>query len=322
MKTLIAIVLPIALICWAAPVDALNQPLGINLGFTNFLDGAPPGPGWYLTEYYQLIHAADIENDAGLPENADLDVFVNITQLIYQSDVTFLGGNPGFDIMILTPYFMPPNYYPYEELANEMWHDIIRSVKGVFNGQVGVVVNRYGFLEGICGQEDWSKYDYYQEADIVYYYMFRLLLDKYRTNENPSLEEMRGKFSEYLDDLEKQASDAGVKLSIVAVFYSYENAVNEGKVEFSDIGNPAIQALRADWQHQADAYEALFQAAEGRTEIVRIVPFGYWWDDAMDPETARPRISIWSSQRNKNAEGVIKKSNVPSSSGQSSKRVS
>ena len=212
----------------------------------------------------------------------------------------------GFDLMIVTPGYMNPKYYPYEELANEMWRDIINSVKAVFNGQVGVVVDRYGFLEGVNGQEDWSKYDYYREADAVYYFIYRLL-DIYQTPENPSFDQMKDKLGAYLDDLEVRARDKGVKLSIVPVFNSYENALNKGVVEFNDIANPAVQALNPDWQHQADAYEALFQAAEGRTEIVRLVPFGYWWDDAMDPATARPRISVSPSQRNKQAEGVIKK---------------
>lgn len=212
----------------------------------------------------------------------------------------------GFDIMILTPGWMTPDYYPYEEVANEMWKDIIRSVKEAFNGEVGVVVNRYGFLEGICGQEDWSQYDYYQEADIVYYYIY-CLLDKYKAPDSPSLEEMREKFGEYLDDLEERAGEEGVQLSIMAVFFSYENGINEGLVEFNDIGNPDVQALEADWQHQADAYEALFQAAEGRDSIVRIVPCGYWWDGAMNPEDTEVRVDIAPSARNKPAEAVFKK---------------
>lgn len=197
----------------------------------------------------------------------------------------------GFDIMILTPGYMTPNYYPHEELANDMWHDTIRSVSAAFNGQVGIVVDQCGFLEGVCGQEDWSQYDFYQEADIVYYNILQLP-DAYRTTENPSVEEMKEKFTEYLDDLEGRATDAGVNLSIIAAVDSYENAVNEGVVEFNDIDNPPIQALTVDWQHQADALEALFQAAEGRTNIVRMAPFGYWWDDAMDPEDTEVRISI------------------------------
>jgi anthranilate 1,2-dioxygenase (deaminating, decarboxylating) large subunit len=101
MRRTLGLVLTLAIICvFAAPAHALMEPLGINLGFTNFLDGASPGPGWYLTEYFQMIRSDDIENHLGLPTDADLDVFVNLNQIIYQSNVNFLGGNPGIDVII------------------------------------------------------------------------------------------------------------------------------------------------------------------------------------------------------------------------------
>jgi hypothetical protein len=49
----------LVLLFLSAPVYALNQP-AVNLGFTNFLDGASPGPGWYWTEYLQRVHATDL----------------------------------------------------------------------------------------------------------------------------------------------------------------------------------------------------------------------------------------------------------------------
>jgi anthranilate 1,2-dioxygenase (deaminating, decarboxylating) large subunit len=84
------------------PVYGLNQPLGINLGFTNFIDGASPGPGMYWTEYLQIIHAKDIKDSDGgtMISGANLGAFVNLNQFIYQSDVNFLGGNPGIDVIL------------------------------------------------------------------------------------------------------------------------------------------------------------------------------------------------------------------------------
>ncbi|RJP19182.1 MAG: phenol degradation protein meta [Candidatus Abyssobacteria bacterium SURF_5] len=101
MKRLAGSLLVITLILFSIPALALNQP-PVNLGFTNFLDGASPGPGWYLTEYFQFYNADDLEGDNGqtLDDDLDLDLFVNLNQIIYQSDITFLGGNPGLDIIV------------------------------------------------------------------------------------------------------------------------------------------------------------------------------------------------------------------------------
>ena len=91
----------LVLLCLAAPVHALNQP-AVNLGFTNFIDGASPGPGWYWTEYLQIIHADPIKNDDGhdLISDANLSAFVNLNQFIYESNVNFLGGRLGIDVII------------------------------------------------------------------------------------------------------------------------------------------------------------------------------------------------------------------------------
>ena len=101
MKRFLGLILALTLICFAAPATAYWQPLGINLGFTNFLDGASPGPGLYWTEYFQIIHATDLKDvPFPLDDDVELDVFVNLHQLVYQSNVNFLGGNPGLDVIL------------------------------------------------------------------------------------------------------------------------------------------------------------------------------------------------------------------------------
>lgn len=75
---------------FVVPVQAFDQP-SVNVGFTSFLDGAPPsGPGWYFSEYIQYYTADKlVDGPAG---DAGLDVWVSLNQLIYQSDQELLLG--------------------------------------------------------------------------------------------------------------------------------------------------------------------------------------------------------------------------------------
>lgn len=59
------------------------------------------------------------------------------------------------------------------------------------------------------------------------------------------------------------------------------------------------------YAHQADAYEAWWQATEGRTQIVRLMG-SYTWDDAVN-ELSPACLDPGSSIRNRPAEGVMQK---------------
>jgi hypothetical protein len=85
----------------------------LNLGFTSFLDGAPPsGPGWYVQQYVQLYRNGRLKDadgdDLKLPTTSGLksrnvDVNAGLTQLVYQSDQPLLwGGKWGMNLML--PY--------------------------------------------------------------------------------------------------------------------------------------------------------------------------------------------------------------------------
>ena len=83
----------------------------LNLGYTSYLDGAPPaGPGWYFQQYLQFYNNGKLKDGSGddlmLPtprglESAELDVTSTISQLIYQSDKELLlGGKWGMNVML------------------------------------------------------------------------------------------------------------------------------------------------------------------------------------------------------------------------------
>lgn len=84
--------------------EAYDLP-AVNLGFTSFLDGGPPaGPGFYFTEYLQYYTASRF-NDANGDElplpDPEVDVFVSLSQFIYQSNQpVLLGGKWGLDVII------------------------------------------------------------------------------------------------------------------------------------------------------------------------------------------------------------------------------
>ncbi len=92
----------IALTLFSGTAFALGQP-NVNLGFTSFLDGAPPaGPGLYLSEYLQYYTADHLNNEKGSKAlDVDIDVLVLMNQLIYQSDKELIfGGKWGLNVML------------------------------------------------------------------------------------------------------------------------------------------------------------------------------------------------------------------------------
>lgn len=89
----------VCLFAFVTPAAAFDQP-AVNLGFTSFMDGGPPaGPGFYFQEYLQF-YSADKLADLPVP-NPDVDVFVSLNQVLYQSDQPLLfGGKWGVDVIL------------------------------------------------------------------------------------------------------------------------------------------------------------------------------------------------------------------------------
>ncbi|WP_132249241.1 SphA family protein [Methylobacterium segetis] len=92
-----------AAVGFAAPAQAYDLP-NLNLGFTSFLDGAPPsGPGWYPTQYLQVYSAERLTDNRGaslgLPRE-NVTAFVSLTQLLYVSPIKIGSGALGIDIIV------------------------------------------------------------------------------------------------------------------------------------------------------------------------------------------------------------------------------
>jgi len=105
MRHLVVMISLLAVVALVLPTAgwSYDQPLGLNLGFTSFVDGAPPaGPGFYFQEYVQYITSDDFKDSpiAPLPD-PEVDVWVSLTQLVYQSNQELLlGGKWGINFMI------------------------------------------------------------------------------------------------------------------------------------------------------------------------------------------------------------------------------
>jgi len=210
----------------------------------------------------------------------------------------------GFDYMILTPGYMTPSYEPYGELADGLWQDIIQAVKQKFNGQVAVEIHEYSLLDGADDQHWWQQHDYYHQADILFHY-FVDLPNNYQA-QGTDYQSLITALEKYYHQLDRVAKQHHIRLSEIARFPSYLDSINQD-YETNDIKNPAIQALKTDWQYQAEAYEAWFMVMRQLTQFDRAILSGYWWDNAMDPVNAKTFISKSGSARNKPAEAVIKK---------------
>jgi len=106
------------------PAQAYDLP-AVNLGFTSFLDGAPPaGPGWYVQQYIQFYRDGRLQDDDGEalrlptprgPEKVSAQANIGLTQLVYQSDQPLLwGGKWGLNLMLP---IVDPDLDPRDNLA-------------------------------------------------------------------------------------------------------------------------------------------------------------------------------------------------------------
>jgi hypothetical protein len=213
----------------------------------------------------------------------------------------------GFDEMIITPGWNTPYFHPTEKEANDLWKETIRDVRSTFKGEIGVVLDTWGFMDGNNKNEDWTQYDYYTTADNRYYFLYTIPT-KFVTSQSTDRSTLTREFDSYFSVLDQNAKMKNITIRIVPGIFSYPGAATANRFDIDplDINNPVVRAAQPDWTGQADAYDALFTAAEGKTQISGIVPNGFAWDESMDPAVPA-KLSIGIQFRTKPAEGVITK---------------
>lgn len=124
-----ALVLTVGL---SSPVQAYDQP-NLNLGFTSFLDGAPPsGPGWYVTQYNQFYTAGRLTDNKGrrlsLPDQ-DVSVFAGVSQLAYVSTIKLGPGVLGMNFLV--------DYTPYSSINDGLGGTVLKAQQGFGDALIG-----------------------------------------------------------------------------------------------------------------------------------------------------------------------------------------
>jgi hypothetical protein len=83
------------------PSFAFNQP-PLNLGLTDILDGGPPGPGTYFTEYIQAYQSSDFKDHDGnsIPGSPEVANVLSMNQVVHVYKHQLLGGHIGVTALL------------------------------------------------------------------------------------------------------------------------------------------------------------------------------------------------------------------------------
>jgi hypothetical protein len=199
----------------------------------------------------------------------------------------------------ITPEYRMPTASPFYDYADAKYSEIIKAMRNVYHGKIYVTnFNNYGGLRLT------PRPKYINDADALILHL--PLLD---VREGASIAEMRASWVKILDEIEADFADYKKPIYLAENVGSYTGANNgRGGMEWGDFTEVAQAGYKRDWQGQADAIEALFQAFAGRTKFAGIGHGAkFAWDDLMAPDYASPRNDLTSNIRNKPAEAVWKK---------------
>ncbi len=91
----------LAIVSSGTSARAFNQP-PLNLGLTDILDGALPGPGTYFTEYIQAYRADNFKDQDGnsIPGDPSVANVLAMNQFVHVYKHKVLGGHIGADVLL------------------------------------------------------------------------------------------------------------------------------------------------------------------------------------------------------------------------------
>ncbi|MBI4992024.1 MAG: hypothetical protein HZB99_02295 [Candidatus Harrisonbacteria bacterium] len=195
--------------------------------------------------------------------------------------------NAGIDAFDLNPHYRPPTVDPLNDYADAKWLEIITAIREVYKGKI--------YFDGNPKFRD--------VVDGLYYSI------GIRVRPNASILEMRQAWIGALNQVEANLASYKKPIFLKVGAGSYDGATSgKSGMEFADYIEVEQAGYKRNWQEQADAYEAFFQALAGRTSFAGVVTQFFAWDDFMGPEYTPVRYNdLGASIRNKPAEAVWKK---------------
>lgn len=173
-----------------------------------------------------------------------------------------------------------------KQLVNSLVKEAFREINNFYTGRLSTVHLHTD-----------SPWDYYSEVDVLGVGSPGSLTDSF----NPTVAGMKDVLERGIDEMEVQSKRFGKPVIAIVSVSSYDGAAGGQKnIHFE---SPEVYEIYsdnpnypADFQEQADAYEALFQAVYDESFIIGVFPFSYkYWDlhDKSPSIRDKPAEEVW-----------------------------
>ena len=205
----------------------------------------------------------------------------------------------GITAIDITPQYRPPTVAPLDSYADEKYQDIIKAIRALYQGKI--YASNFSKYGGFSTLEKIPQY--LNDVDGLFVYSAPI-----NVRAGATVAEMRAAHNVWLNEVEQFFRNYKKPVYLVVAQASYEGATS-GKParEWGDFAEALAAGYKQNWQEQADSYEALLEALNGRTGFAGVFTAGYWWDDLMAPKYVGTLNNMEDSIREKPAEAVWKK---------------